>query len=51
MKNRVPIFSIGDPGDLTYEYTVVGNKTEDLKKILDNKSELSKKKYYHQKNR
>ena len=48
VKNRVPIFSIGDPGDLTYEYTVVGNKTEDLKKILDNKSELSKK-YYHQK--
>ena len=41
LKNKLPIFSIGDPGDLTYPYKIVGNKTEDIKKILDGKSEIN----------
>jgi len=39
----VPIFSIGNPGDLTYDYTIIGNNTDDIKKILNNESEFSKK--------
>ena len=41
LKNKLPIFSIGDPGDLTYPYKIVGNKTEDIQKILDGKSEIN----------
>ena len=41
LKNKLPIFSIGDPGDLTYPYKIVGNKTEDIKKILEGKSEIN----------
>jgi NADH-quinone oxidoreductase subunit G len=43
VKKQIPIFSIGDPGELTYDYTVIGNTTDDLKKILDNEHEFSKK--------
>ena len=42
-QKRIPIFSIGNPGDLTYDYTIIGNKTDDLKKIFDNEGEFSKK--------
>ena len=42
-KKRIPIFSIGNPGDLTYEYSIIGNKTDDIKKILNNESDFSKK--------
>ena len=28
----VPIFSIGNPGNLTYDYSILGNKTDDIKK-------------------
>ena len=41
LKNKLPIFSIGDPGDLTYPYKIVGNKTDDIKKILEGKSEIN----------
>ena len=41
MKKSVPIYSIGNPGDLTYEYTVIGNKTDDIKKIINNEVEFS----------
>ena len=40
---KTPIFSIGNPGDLTYEYTILGNRTDDLKQILDKENEFSKK--------
>ena len=40
---RVPIFSIGDPGDLTYEYKIIGKKTDDIRKILNSEVEFSKK--------
>ncbi len=40
---RIPIYSIGDPGDLTYNYEIIGNKTEDIKKIVSGETEFSKK--------
>ena len=43
VKKRIPIFSIGDPGELTYDYDVIGNTTDDLKKIFNNESEFSKR--------
>ncbi len=42
-QKRIPIFSIGDPGDLTYEYTKIGNKTDDLKDIINEKGEFYNK--------
>ncbi len=39
---KTPIFSIGDAGDLTYDYKIIGNKTEDIKKFLNNESQASK---------
>ena len=41
-QKKVPIYSIGNPGDLTYDYTIIGNKTDDIKKILNNESNFSK---------
>ena len=42
-QKKVPIFSIGNPGDLTYEYSIIGNTTDDIKKIFNNELEFSKK--------
>ena len=42
-KNKIEIYSLGNPGDLTYEYKIVGENLEDFKDIIDNKSDLSKK--------
>ena len=43
VKKQLPIFSIGNPGDLTYDYTIIGNTTDDLKdKILDKKVNFQK---------
>ena len=42
-QKKVPILSIGNPGDLTYEYTIIGNKTDDVKKIFNNESDFTKK--------
>ena len=28
------IFSIGNPGDLTYDYKIIGEKTDDIKVYL-----------------
>ena len=42
-QKKVPIFSIGDPGDLTYDYEIIGNRTDDIKKIANNEHEFSKK--------
>ncbi len=39
----IPIFSAGNPGDLTYNYTNIGNKTDALKKIFNNEGEFCKK--------
>ena len=43
VQKNTPIFSIGDPGDLTYDYKIIGNTTDDLKKIFQNEGEFSKK--------
>ncbi len=42
-QKHTPIYSIGDPGDLTYDYSIIGNKTEDIKKIINKEGEFSKK--------
>jgi len=34
VKNKLPIFSFGNPEDLTYDYEVVGNSTKDLDNFL-----------------
>ena len=43
VKKKVPIFSIGNPGDLTYDYEVIGNKTDDIRKIINSEGDCSKK--------
>ena len=42
-QKRTPIFSIGNPGDLTYDYNIIGNTTEDIKKILNQESSFLKR--------
>ena len=41
-KNRIPILSIGDPGDLTYNYEIIGDNTQTIKDIIENKNEVAK---------
>ena len=43
VQKKIPIYSIGDPGDLTYEYKIIGNKTDDVKQLINKESEISKK--------
>ena len=43
IQKKIPIYSIGDPGDLTYEYKVVGSTTNDIRKLISKESEISKK--------
>ena len=43
VQKKVPIFSFGDPGDLTYDYKVLSDKTDEIKKLINNESELSNK--------
>ena len=35
-QKKVPIYSIGNPGDLTHDYNIIGNRTDDIKKIFNN---------------
>jgi len=42
-QKKIPIFSVGNPGDLTYDYTILGNKTDDIKNILNKEVEFSKR--------
>ena len=39
---NLKIFSIGNPGDLTYDYELIGEKTDDIKDIIEGKSKISK---------
>ena len=41
LAKKIPIFSIGSPGDLTYDYKVIGNNTEAIKNIIDGNSEIN----------
>ena len=43
VKNKTLIYSIGNPGDLTYNYTLLGEEVNDIKNIFDEKSEINKK--------
>ena len=42
-KNKSLVYSIGDPGDLTYDYEVIGDNTEVINDLINNKNEFSKK--------
>ena len=41
VKNKTPIYSIGDAGNLTYDYKIIGETTGDLSQILDGKNKFS----------
>ena len=43
VQKKVPIFSIGNPGDVSYDYKIISDKTDEIKKIINNESELSNK--------
>ena len=43
VKNQVPIFSIGNPGDLTYDYEIIGESTKNLNEIFKNQGNFSEK--------
>ena len=43
VQKKLPIYSIGNPGNLTYEYKVIGNKTDDIRQLINKESEISKK--------
>ena len=41
LKNKVKIYTIGDPGDLTYPYQNIGQSTLDIKKIFEGENKIS----------
>ncbi len=43
VQKRVPIYSIGNPGDLTYDYDLLGVKTDEINKIINGEGEFTKK--------
>ena len=43
VKNKIPVYSIGNPGNLTYDYISLGDDVNDIKNIFDEKSEINKK--------
>jgi len=43
LKNNSDIYTFGNIGDLTYPYNIIENNTEEIKKIFENKSQLSEK--------
>ncbi len=43
VQKKIPIFSIGNPGDLTYVYEIIGDSTEDIKKIVNKEHDFSQK--------
>jgi NADH-quinone oxidoreductase subunit G len=42
-QNKTPVFSIGNPGDLSYEYEIVGENTQEIKNLINKDSKFSKK--------
>ena len=42
VKSKTPIFSIGDPGDQTYKYKIIGDNTQTIKDIIEEKHEFNK---------
>ncbi len=43
IKNRTKIYSIGNPGDLTYPYQIIGHNTSVINDIVTDKHEISNK--------
>ena len=43
IKNKIPVFSIGNPGDLTYGYTLLGDDLNELKNVIESKSRFNEK--------
>jgi len=43
VKNKTKIYSIGNPGDLTYDYILLGDDIKDVSNIFDEKSKINKK--------
>ena len=43
VKNKVKIYSVGNPGDLTYPFKYIGSKTSIIKDIVSGNHELSNK--------
>jgi len=43
VRNKIPVYSIGNPGNLTYDYISLGDDVNDIKNIFDEKSEINKK--------
>jgi len=43
VNNDLKIFSIGNPGDLTYPYKIIGSNTQVLKEIIEGNHEISDK--------
>tara|TARA_Y100000590_G_scaffold362707_1_gene420002 strand:- start:1337 stop:3379 length:2043 start_codon:yes stop_codon:yes gene_type:complete len=43
LKNKTKIYSIGNPGDLTYPYKIIGNSTAMIKEIISGSNDISEK--------
>jgi len=43
IKNKIKIYSIGDPGDLTYPYRMIGSSTLLIREIISGSHEISNK--------
>ena len=41
-KNKAEIFSIGNPGDQTYDYKIIGDSTQVIKDIIEEKHDFNK---------
>ena len=41
LSKKTPILSFGNPGDLTYDYEIVGNMTDDIKKFINKENKSS----------
>ena len=41
LKKNLKIYSIGNPGDLTYPYEVIGNDTSTIKEIVSDSHKIS----------
>ncbi len=40
--NKTPIFSVGNPGDQTYEYKIIGDNSQTIKDIIEEKHEFNR---------
>jgi len=41
-QKKIPIFSFGNPGDLTYDYKIVGENTQDIKDFINGENDFNK---------